>query len=56
MAKPLQEYARKRDFNATPEPSGKRSRGKKPMRCSSAFRNTTPATCIMISAWSWTVR
>lgn len=28
MAKPLQEYARKRDFNATPEPSGKRSRGK----------------------------
>lgn len=29
MAKPLQEYARKRDFNATPEPSGKRSRGKK---------------------------
>lgn len=30
MAKPLQEYARKRDFNATPEPSGKRSRGKRP--------------------------
>jgi len=29
MAKHLQEYARKRDFNATPEPSGKRSRGKK---------------------------
>lgn len=29
MAKPLQEYARKRDFNATPEPSGKRSRGKR---------------------------
>ncbi len=29
MAKPLQEYARKRDFNATPEPSGQRSRGKR---------------------------
>ncbi|TCP80063.1 ATP-dependent DNA ligase LigD phosphoesterase module /ATP-dependent DNA ligase LigD polymerase module [Pseudomonas putida] len=29
MAKPQQEYARKRDFNATPEPSGKRSRGKR---------------------------
>lgn len=29
MAKPLQEYARKRDFNATPEPSGKRRRGKR---------------------------
>ncbi len=28
MAKPA-EYARKRDFNATPEPSGKRSRGKR---------------------------
>jgi len=28
MAKPLQEYARKRDFNATPEPSGKRGRAK----------------------------
>jgi len=30
MAKPLQEYQRKRDFNATPEPSGKRGRGRKP--------------------------
>ncbi|MFJ4452880.1 DNA ligase D [Pseudomonas sp. NPDC089392] len=29
MAKSLQEYARKRDFNATPEPSGKGSRGKR---------------------------
>lgn len=29
MAKPLQEYNRKRDFNATPEPSGARSRGKR---------------------------
>ncbi|WP_063914629.1 DNA ligase D [Pseudomonas sp. p21] len=29
MAKPLEEYARKRDFTATPEPSGKRSRGKR---------------------------
>ncbi|MFK3768269.1 DNA ligase D [Pseudomonas putida] len=29
MAKPLQEYERKRDFNATPEPSGKRSRAKR---------------------------
>lgn len=29
MAKPLQEYARKRDFNATPEPSGQRRRGKR---------------------------
>jgi len=29
MAKPLQEYERKRDFNATPEPSGKGSRGKR---------------------------
>lgn len=28
MAKPLQEYQRKRDFAATPEPSGRRSRGK----------------------------
>ncbi|RWU17196.1 DNA ligase D [Pseudomonas alkylphenolica] len=28
MAKPLQEYQRKRDFNATPEPSGKPGRGK----------------------------
>ncbi|EOG3618912.1 DNA ligase D [Pseudomonas putida] len=28
MAKPLQEYARKRDFSATPEPDGRRSRGK----------------------------
>ncbi|QHG65119.1 DNA ligase D [Pseudomonas putida] len=28
MAKPLAEYERKRDFNATPEPSGTRSRGK----------------------------
>ncbi|BBH46139.1 DNA ligase D [Pseudomonas sp. KU43P] len=28
MAKPLQEYQRKRDFTATPEPSGKRGRGK----------------------------
>ncbi|MFJ4067245.1 DNA ligase D [Pseudomonas sp. NPDC089996] len=28
MAKPLAEYERKRDFNATPEPSGKRNRGK----------------------------
>ncbi|MGJ7549884.1 DNA ligase D [Pseudomonas alloputida] len=28
MAKPLAEYERKRDFNATPEPSGKRGRGK----------------------------
>ncbi|ORL62962.1 DNA ligase D [Pseudomonas putida] len=27
MAKPLQEYQRKRDFNATPEPSGTRRRG-----------------------------
>jgi len=27
MAKPLQEYQRKRDFAATPEPSGKRHRG-----------------------------
>jgi len=26
MAKPLQEYQRKRDFNATPEPTGKRRR------------------------------
>lgn len=26
MAKPLQEYQRKRDFNATPEPAGKRAR------------------------------
>ncbi|CRI57227.1 DNA ligase D [Pseudomonas sp. CCOS 191] len=26
MAKPLQEYQRKRDFNATPEPAGKRGR------------------------------
>ncbi|MGE8466723.1 MAG: DNA ligase D [Pseudomonas putida] len=30
MAKPLQEYQRKRDFNATPEPSGKRGRGRQP--------------------------
>jgi bifunctional non-homologous end joining protein LigD len=30
MAKPLQEYARKRDFNVTPEPSGKR--GRKPLQ------------------------
>ncbi|WP_448196748.1 DNA ligase D [Pseudomonas putida] len=29
MAKPLQEYERKRDFNATPEPSGKRGRAKR---------------------------
>lgn len=29
MAKPLQEYQRKRDFNATPEPAGKRSRSAK---------------------------
>ncbi|WP_336332651.1 DNA ligase D [Pseudomonas putida] len=29
MAKPLQEYARKRDFNATPEPSGQGGRGKR---------------------------
>ena len=29
MTKPLQEYERKRDFNATPEPSGKGSRGKR---------------------------
>ncbi|MFJ4445529.1 DNA ligase D [Pseudomonas sp. NPDC089422] len=28
MANPLAEYERKRDFNATPEPNGKRSRGK----------------------------
>ncbi|MBK5001866.1 DNA ligase D [Pseudomonas sp. S31] len=28
MAKPLQDYKRKRDFNATPEPSGSRARGK----------------------------
>lgn len=28
MAKPLQEYQRKRDFNATPEPSGRHGRGK----------------------------
>lgn len=28
MAKPLQEYQRKRDFSATPEPAGKRRRGK----------------------------
>ncbi|UNT15490.1 DNA ligase D [Pseudomonas sp. I3-I5] len=28
MAKPLEEYARKRDFNATPEPSGKSGRTK----------------------------
>ena len=28
MAKPLQEYQRKRDFSATPEPAGKRQRGK----------------------------
>ncbi|QCI15478.1 DNA ligase D [Pseudomonas putida] len=28
MPKPLQEYNRKRDFNATPEPSGSRARGK----------------------------
>ncbi|MFK0310364.1 DNA ligase D [Pseudomonas sp. NPDC090233] len=28
MAKPLEEYERKRDFNATPEPSGKRGRSK----------------------------
>ncbi|HEK1689276.1 TPA: DNA ligase D [Pseudomonas putida] len=28
-AKPLQEYERKRDFNATPEPSGKRGRAKR---------------------------
>ncbi|MFZ5937499.1 DNA ligase D [Pseudomonas sp. HS6-2] len=28
MAKPLAEYERKRDFTATPEPSGKRGRGK----------------------------
>ncbi|UPL08626.1 Putative DNA ligase-like protein [Pseudomonas sp. IsoF] len=30
MAKPLQEYQRKRDFNATPEPSGNRGQGKQP--------------------------
>lgn len=29
MAKPLQEYQRKRDFNATPEPAGKRGRTRK---------------------------
>ena len=29
MAKPLEEYARKRDFNATPEPSGKHTRAKR---------------------------
>lgn len=29
MAKALQEYARKRDFNATPEPSGKTGRAKR---------------------------
>lgn len=29
MAKPLAEYARKRDFDATPEPSGQRRRGKR---------------------------
>lgn len=28
MAKPLQEYQRKRDFNATPEPAGARRRGR----------------------------
>ncbi|MDR6711534.1 bifunctional non-homologous end joining protein LigD [Pseudomonas hunanensis] len=28
MAKPLQEYQRKRDFNATPEPAGQRQHGK----------------------------
>ena len=29
MAKPLEEYARKRDFNATPEPSGKQKRSRR---------------------------
>ncbi|MCO7518123.1 MULTISPECIES: DNA ligase D [unclassified Pseudomonas] len=29
MAKPLQEYQRKRDFNATPEPAAKRSRARR---------------------------
>ncbi|MDM3888698.1 DNA ligase D [Pseudomonas sp. BCRC 81390] len=29
MAKPLEEYARKRDFNATPEPSGKHKRARR---------------------------
>jgi bifunctional non-homologous end joining protein LigD len=29
MSKPLAEYRRKRDFNATPEPAGQRSRGKR---------------------------
>lgn len=30
MSEPLQEYQRKRDFNATPEPAGKSRRSKKP--------------------------
>ena len=56
MAKPLEEYERKRDFNATPEPSGKGGGPNARTRCSSAYKSMMPATCTTTSAWNWTAR
>ncbi|MDF5979814.1 hypothetical protein P4114_25065 [Pseudomonas aeruginosa] len=53
-SKPLAEYARKRDFRQTPEPSGR-----KPRKDSTGLlrycvqKHETPAACTTTSAWSW---
>ena len=52
--KPLQEYQRKRDFAASPEPSGKQARGKPARALQFCIQKHDASHLHYDFRWSWT--